>query len=66
MKSYRYWIAIVAAAGLLLAAAAGAAAADTLVAAGDIASPPGGGRADLATARVVDGKAAPSTVSERA
>jgi len=53
MKPCRLW-AIVAAASLLLTIGAGAAAADTLVAAGDIASPPGGGRADLATAKVVE------------
>lgn len=53
MKSNRLWAAV-AAASLLLTVGAGAAAADTLVAAGDIASPPGGGRADLATARVVE------------
>lgn len=53
MKPCRLW-AIMAAASLLLPIGAGAAAADTLVAAGDIASPPGGGRADLATAKVVE------------
>jgi hypothetical protein len=53
MKPFRLYVVVVAAVGLFATIGTGAASGESLAAAGDIASPPGGGRADVATARVI-------------